>query len=287
MTWIIPALLAGFVKAIGFDINRHHQLDESALNFWRLLMVVPFMLFITFFLKWPTYPYFYLVAVLCGLCIAVGDQYLWKLAGSKNTRIASMFDAVNSFGAFFLWLIISPVFFFSLIKDPLILIGVLGCYIFLFSGIWILRRCRYSWNAFRVLLTVCFFNIIDHLLIKTVMQEVTVSLENAFIFTTVSYFLGLCISGYMHLVINKQPFKIEKRAIKPAIFLGCCFALASTLVFFSLSAAPNPGYATALAALAPAWLVIIHKIQKAEDNAKILPVLMILASSVILILLTK
>lgn len=287
MTWIIPALLAGIIRAFAFDVNRHHQVEGATLNFWRLLMVVPIMLIITLFLEYPNNPYFYGVALFCGLVIGVGDQYLWKLAGSKNAKIASMFDAINSFGTFFLWLAVSPVFFFSLIETPLTLVGILGCYALLFAGVWILKRCKYSWEAFRLLLIICFFNIIDQVLIKAVMQEVSVSFENVFIFTTLAYFIALCISAYIYKVVKKNTFQIQKEVIKPAVSLGCLFAIGAVLSFYALSAAPNPGYATALAALAPAWLVIIHKIQKAEDNAKVLPVLMILASSIILILLTR
>lgn len=287
MIWIIPALLCGILRAFAFDVNRKYKIDAGDLNFYRLAYSVVLITPITLFFTWPESTKFYLFAAIAGVIVGIGDQYLWKLSSNNNSRVASMFDAVNSLGSFIFWILITPTAIAAFIEDVSLAIGIVISYTLMFYGMWVLKKSPYTWNAFRTLLAVCFFNSINAVLVKIALNDVPVDITYSIIYMLIMYVVAFITSAIFIYAQTKALPKFSKEIVKPSIFLGTTFSAAGICVLYAIATAENPGYAVMLAALAPVWLVIIHKIKGVQDNTKALPVLLIVLSSIILIMLTK
>ena len=285
MIWVALSLASALCWAGLAEINRHHSINERALNFWRSCFgLALFAAFIPYMI-WPENLKFYAVGVLDGLNGIVMWAVLFHLSAHKCSRVTSLYASFATGTAFLLWLAMNVEQGRVLLGSPILFLGCMLSFGLVVWGAHIIRSNDASWWAFkRVVWIGLTLGIID-VVAKLVMPvgSTVDALPIALSFCLVSFVVSTIGAG---LIIRKckRSEVVSKKILSVGFLSGLASAAGILFYLLALQQTPNPAFAGIICMTTPVWILIYHKIRGVHDPAKPVAALLIMTGAVLMIL---
>jgi hypothetical protein len=286
MSWQLLALVFSFFGAALIHANHVFKVDGFVLVFLRAFFVAGFGLPLFLFLSPPTQPGFYMWAALTGVVITLADVLLFNAANHHGGRLTSLYIPIKIFMVFVLWSVVDPTSFLILWETPLLLAGVLGCFVLTALALFYMRSNDASWSALLAILPVALSLTLADVFAKHAIAPGSV-VAGAVMF--------LIVNGLVSSVLSALWLKFKRRENLAALFtktnltgaavVGGLLLVGVSILLSAFVLSPNPAYAGAIAVLSVVWLTIFYKITHGDD-ASLKASMVLVLSAVGLILLT-
>lgn len=289
--WAFYALFMSLMLAATAEANRNFKVDGTILNFWRYVMGVIFLVPVVTFIEWPKPSLFYAGAVLAGVVGSIGRAVQFNLAAKHCGRVATMYMPMQVFGGFFLWMMVDPSAAERYANNPLLLAGVLICFMVIGGAMFAVRRNDVGWHTLIMVAPLGILYAVSDVVTKSVLEELPHHIGLvAVIYTFISMVTGTMVTGSFLMQNKSRRLTWDKLVTFRHIKLGSLFAV-GIIVNFSLFViavkdVPNPAYLSAIFMLTPVWLLLYNRLRKVPDDASPIAGTVIALAALFLILIT-
>lgn len=286
MIWAVYGMLHGALRAALTETSRFDgdDLRVRALrqSVFSLIFLAPF----SFLMKWPGDERFYLAAVGVAVIFSVGTLIQQGMAAQKLGRVSGLYIPLEAVAAFILWLLVSPTALRHYGGDPVMSAGVAVAFTL---GAFCLLRIRpqdMGWRIFLVVLPTGLTYAVAGVVTKIVMPVQDIVFY-ALSFAVINFAVMALIMGVAAFFAKERRFVPDGKTIKATALSGFFQALAYVVFVAGVASAPNPAYISMLAMLLPVWLLIGHRVMRAEDNAKPVPAAGLVVAALVLLFFAR
>ena len=284
MIWILFALLHGLARALAIDTRRRLRVPALTAITWQTLaafvLALPFCLRMDWTQPWPFYLAACLTGLLAGLTLLIYDN----LHSSRHGRIFNIYMPFEAVFAFLLWLAVAPSSRTSFFADPLQIMSVGLSFVLAVVALSLMRRADCNWQRFGLAVVLGATIAISSVVMKLVLPAGQFDMAAlTFVFVHILSILLVLAPAMARNGRLSMPKPAGIHALR--IVLSGIGLLGSQVMFIAaLIYAPNPGYVIFTAMLLPVWLMGLHKLRHAEENASPVAALLLVISTMTLLL---
>ncbi len=269
MLWAILAILFSFCYASFAVLNHYFKLDGARLQLWRSVVWFLWLAPVMFFVKWPSNYLFYVIIVGISLAMAVSSIVRFNLAAKRNGRVASMFQPVQAFAAFFGWMLVRPEQWQGYIDEPWRLTVVILCLFVMSYALFSMRKNDVGWQGFLIIAPIGILHAVCDVFTKIAMSMDTHIFDMSMVFGFILAVVGAIGAVIPILISKKERAKVwlPPKMLLGSFVIGTVGALGAFFAILSIALAPNPAYFVAISMLAPVWILFYHKLYHISDDA--------------------
>lgn len=283
--WLVLAVASSFLTAQNVEANRRAKQEGFRLNFWRMTIAALFWLPLTLLETWPREMMFYAAAMFGGVAMIIGFTIQNDLAAKHNGRVAILHMPMKAVLVFALWAVVDPAARAHLFEKPWVTLGVLGCLTVMVVALAEFRKNDVSWSSLRAVMPIVVTYGMGDILARMVIRPELLH-ERLVIFL----FVVAATSALVSLLIwpwrpkpevplfNKKLIQASVRAAMGSTANQVCF-------FMALVLGPSPAYVSMVALMAPAWLLVYHRLAGIRDDANPLAGTLVVLAAIVLMML--
>ncbi|MCP5405507.1 MAG: hypothetical protein H6922_04725 [Pseudomonadaceae bacterium] len=268
MVWIFAALAHSLLAAANAEINRIFQQEPFRLNLVRTTLASLIWLPVALVQPWPTEQMFYITAVFSGVAIVFGNLVLNDLSRRMCGRVAALHIPLKAILVLLAWPLVDEAAMQHLLhEEPWQMVTGLMFFGIMVAALNAMRRNDASWGALKVLLPVILFYTFADIAARLQLQG-----ENFGQLLVVYLFVAMSVSAVFSILLLPFRPNPEKPLVSKKLFQAAGWAAAITMTnhicfFIGLTLAPNPAFVSMLGLMAPAWLMLYHRIFNIKDDA--------------------
>ncbi len=309
MLWIPPAFFASVMLAGIFLLNQYYKLPGEKLVLWSRGFVILALAPVMYGLSLPGDPVFYLAVCVTAVFAAIGDARCFDVCAKYGGGVVSRLQALTIWVSFFLWMIVNPSIIAEYLARPFWSLGILAalsaCFYFAVS----LRKCDVSRAAFVAILPVVTLYGANMVLAKIAMAHSGLH-SGVFGYALVQSILVIAFihAGRLFRALRKTanpasvssapdvvaetvdtplaPAPARKLLLTGALVMAAVWLSQVSLKNYAFTFSANPAYVAAVLELSPVWVLLCYRFTGHKEEADIKAGLGIMASAVVLSLLT-
>lgn len=307
--WVPPAFFASVMLAGIFLLNQYYKLPGEKLVLWSRGFVILALAPVMYGLRLPVDPVFYCAVGVTAIFAAIGDARCFDVCAKYGGGVVTRLQALTIWVSFFLWLIVNPAIIAEYLARPLWSLGVLAalsaCFYFAVS----LRKCPVSRAAFVAILPVVTLYGANMVLAKIAMTHSDLH-SGVFGYALIQSILVVAFihAGRMFRALRRtanpasvssapavaaetaetppDPAPARKLLLTGALAMAVVWLSQVSLKNYAFTFSPNPAYVAAVLELSPVWALLFYRFTGHKEEADIKAGLGIMASAVVLSLLT-
>ncbi|MFZ2620742.1 MAG: hypothetical protein WAX89_07715 [Alphaproteobacteria bacterium] len=293
MIWVLCALLLSIQAAVFAEVNRVMRLDGGMLNFWRLTVGSMLLLPAVTLVPWPSHGAFYVAALLSGAVTAVSSSVRMNLTRKRKGRVSTLFMPLEAFVGFGLWFAIDQNFQTQVLARPYEMLMVGACFLLVTAAMAGMRRNDASWSAFVMVAPLGILHAVSGVVAKTILMDEGMMPEVngwqgvvLYVFLLQAFAAGWAAMLNMAQQHRKPTLWLPQGMVLGAFIYGVLGVFGMMAYSYGVIHAPNPGYITAIAMLAPTWLLMWHRLIGYEEEGSPVAGFLMVIAAIILVMVT-
>ena len=275
MLWIINGLVYGFFSALYTMVNQDRKFNGYILGIWRgygiALVFLPFL----FFLPVQTSAYNWFLLIFQGWLIGIYDSHLFFASADFGAGPTSRVMAVTALVTTFLWWILTPHLFLSLVNNGTVFITLLLVLFGFTVSYWYMIKSPVS-KAVTIYIIPAILALAG---MSIATKEIAMMGQN--VWANIAYYLVVAtfVSGVYNTIFyikhEKPGFReffaavFDRKVVDTGIYIVSFSAALIAAKTMAMRIAPNPGYVVTLLLTAPVFVYAMNKYKKVPDNVSI------------------
>ncbi len=295
LLWIVFALFAGIFSGAMMLLNQYYQVPGLLMVLVSRGITICVLLPFAFLIDWPDAPVYYIAVAMTGVLASYADIRLFNVAAKLGGGVTSRLVPLLVPATFFFWFFFAPEQIHDYLAAPLnslmIIAALGGC---VFFAMRLKTNCTISAEALKLMTPVILCYGFNGALAKLALNNAPLH-AGVYGYMLIQTVVALSVTfGYYRFQRRRKdaPDTVSFRKSKSGrMWLACAlasFIWLAHMVFkiYAFGFTDNPAYVNAVVLLAPLWVILFYRLTGYKDNANISAGLGILASTILLVLLT-
>lgn len=289
MLWVILSFISAVTLAGVVLASDLIKLPTVARLFWVRLITFLAAIGFAFSIQWPQDIVFYQCMLGLSVLIGISDIMYYGAARDLGAGVVTRTEPLSVLLTFIAWTALTPSLLNTYMSDPLHAVGIIACFAVATYCALHMRHCAVGFAALKRLAPVVVMMVGVTILAKIGMDRGGDPQDAIIAYLVVQSALMVLFYGVMAVVKPSYTGSIKPtRALLKGAGIMAVFSIghiATKNVAFMM--VPNPAYVTIIILAAPLFVTLFDKLIGREDDADIKAGLGIVASAVVLIILTK
>lgn len=293
--WVWFALLTMAAQTGVAMTNEYFKVRALHMLWWmRLIAVAALLPFMHFFMP-PGDPWFYIYVALGAVIFCWFDLVYFGLTARSGAGVVTRIGPLVVAGTFALWTAITPSLVSHYMDSPIRTAGIAAA---LAGSVFFslrLRHCPVSWDALKTMAPYLVLASVGMCLGKLAMQHAA-SPEGVFYYTLLQsiivwfMYMGMAIAPASwkfvpHLELNSS-WK-DRRVFYAGLCAAAGWVIATPAKWYAISMVENPAYVSAVGLCEPFAVLIVYRLLRRREEARIADGIGIVACAIALVVFTQ
>ena len=293
--WVLFALITMLAQTGMALINEYFKVRALHMLWWmRLTAVVALLPFMHFYTA-PTDPWFYIYVAGGAVIFCWFDLVYFGMTAKSGAGVVSRIGPLAVAGTFVMWTAITPSLVSDYIESPLRTAGIIAA---LAGSVFFsvrLKNCPVSWDALKIMAPHLFLASIGMCLGKLAMQHAAPP-EGVFYYTLLQSAIVWVL--YMSMTLAPASWKFiphldlnsswrERRVFYAGLCAAAGWLIATPSKWYAISMVENPAYVSTISLTEPLLIILIYRLLRRREKAKIADGIGIVACAIALVIFTQ
>lgn len=294
--WVFLATLTMFAQTGMALINEYFKVRALQMLWWMRLVSVAVLLPFAHFYMPPADLWFYIYVAAGAVIFCWFDLVYFGMTAKSGAGVVTRIGPLAVAGTFVLWTAITPSLVFDYIESPLRTAGIIAA---LAGSVFFsmrLKKCPVSWGAMKVMAPYLLLASVGICFGKLAMQHAPPPYDGVFYYTLLQsaivwvLYMGMAVAPASwkfipHLDLNSS-WK-ERRVFYAGLCAAAGWLIATTSKWSAISMVENPAYVGAVGLCEPLMILLIYRLLRRKEEAKIADGIGIVACATALVICTQ
>jgi hypothetical protein len=293
--WVWFAILTMAAQSAMALVNEHFKVRALHMLWWmRLAAVVALLPFVPFYTM-PSDPIYYVYVIAGAVIFCWFDLVYFGMTAKSGAGVVTRIGPLVVAGTFVLWTAITPSLAVQYIETPLRTLGIVAA---LAGSVFFalrLKQCAISWSTLKTMAPYMALACVGMVLGKLAMQRAAPP-EGVFYYTLIQSAVVWALYALMtiapaswkfipHLDLNSS-FR-EKRVVLAGLCAAAGWLVATPSKWYAISIVENPAYVSTVSLCEPFMILLIYRLLRRREEARIADGIGIVACAIVLVVFTQ